>query len=692
MLKANCLGKANRAWRITLLQVALFSLCSAAILTPSPAVAQDEAKEGALTLIGSGEDPQAVPLDSASGAVRSGKLDILLRNESGDTVIPSMQYVLTGSGRVLEVADEEQATPPSVKDPVRINLVGEPSNIAPFETKKLSVFIRVASEETPAAAAGRLVVAAGSNAQLKPASIEVNPVSSPAWRWEGAVLDPSAVTIDYTRRLPEGLAKLVGANSEGSKAVTLHGVSADALGAASRHSVLSSSTGGTLKLSFVPLADQSAASATTGNLEVVDVSRAGKYEGNLVFDPGAKNSPKLPVTVNVRDFFLWPLLFLLAGTLVAWGALWWRDTRRPKELLRTSIKRIHERNQDNAPNEEAPDEAACAVPIYTYKGLFPDSIAAYPGWLGCKSITSPEAKKLYCDVTRSRSKEEYDDLRSQVDDLNERIELWKPTYDATKTLHLALREARTVVSDRPEGGIPLFEATDKLLQPRAEPPSTAAEAKALLDKLRQQTDALLSFIEGWKLMRESQELYKGLRARVDQSWFDSERKELHESDPVALYKTYLLPATTMAEITESNVIARMRQSHYDLLRLNDAYPPRAKPGGSLAAAGKSLVDKGGEQATAPLSGVSSVWQSFVDRLRDVRTPEEILASVRMHDWLDFLIAALISSLAFLIAVIYVDNFGSWEHYVAAFLAGASGSLAINWTLLPWARSYTGSQT
>jgi multisubunit Na+/H+ antiporter MnhB subunit len=63
--------------------------------------------------------------------------------------------------------------------------------------------------------------------------------------------------------------------------------------------------------------------------------------------------------------------------------------------------------------------------------------------------------------------------------------------------------------------------------------------------------------------------------------------------------------------------------------------------------------------------------------------------VRVHDWLDFAVAALIGAVAFLLAVPYLDTFGTWQHYLTAFLAGASGSLVVNWTLLPWARSYVG---
>ncbi len=65
------------------------------------------------------------------------------------------------------------------------------------------------------------------------------------------------------------------------------------------------------------------------------------------------------------------------------------------------------------------------------------------------------------------------------------------------------------------------------------------------------------------------------------------------------------------------------------------------------------------------------------------------ADVRRFDIVDFLFAALVSVLLYLVAA-YVGTFGSWDQYFAAFVAGATGSFAVNWALLPWARSYGSS--
>ena len=431
-----------------------------------PADAQGQ-QPGTLSFVGPGTEAQTLLLDKSDAGVRSGQLDVLLTNESDQTITPNMEYVLTGSGRVMEVTSTEPATSPSPDDPVRVYLVEDPPDIGSFETKKLSFSVSVAAGTRPAVAAGKLVARAPGQ-KIKPATMTVNPVLSPPWSWQGAVVEPAAITINHTNRVPRLLASVarwVGVSDDDGKTVTVRGISADTLGSANQGAILSSSTGGTAKVVLDP--KQNPASPATGILRVEQISGVGKYEGNLLLDPEASNSPKLAVTVNARDFILWPLLTLIAGVLVAWAALWYRETHRPKELLLSRIKEIHKANEQNIPDEEEP------APLYRYDKLFPEDRSDYQGgWFRCKvPENSPWAKRLYCEVIASHSKEEFEDLQKQVNDLAARVDLWRPTYDATKTLHLACTTARDVVCD-PEDtlvsdpeNIPLLQETGELLKP-----------------------------------------------------------------------------------------------------------------------------------------------------------------------------------------------------------------------------------
>lgn len=368
------------------------------------------------------------------------------------------------------------------------------------------------------------------------------------------------------------------------------------------------------------------------------------------------------------------------------GARVARDTRRPKELLKGRIKEIHRANTSNTPDNEQ------VMPIYTYADLFPGSERDYPrSRLDCRRLANPtHAQKLYCGVIGSRTREEFEGYQEQVNDLAARLDLWRPTYDATKTLHKAHKTARDKVPDL--DNVPLLRKTTELLDSKnAKQPPNVTEAETLLNRLRAQTDAVHSFVIGWELRDRAQPLYERLLQNKERIGTDSERQALYESNPDALYRAYLLPATTKAEIDESDVVGRLKQAQYTLQRLSDAYLPGVGAAeavdGGIAAGGISGALTG--LAIAPQTVLQSALQAFGDTLRDTRSPEEIRASVRVHDWLDFAVAALIGALAFLLAVPYLDTFGTWQHYLTAFLAGASGSLVVNWTLLPWARSYVG---
>jgi hypothetical protein len=118
----------------------------------------------------------------------------------------------------------------------------------------------------------------------------------------------------------------------------------------------------------------------------------------------------------------------------------------------------------------------------------------------------------------------------------------------------------------------------------------------------------------------------------------SEREELHQSDPEALYRAYLLPVTTKAEIAQSNVIVRLRQAHYVLQRPGDAYLPKEE-------VGEAVDEPAGSRELRAAAAPFSALLAFGDHWWDVRMPREIQASLRAHDWLDFVVAAVVTSLA-----------------------------------------------
>lgn len=64
-----------------------------------------------------------------------------------------------------------------------------------------------------------------------------------------------------------------------------------------------------------------------------------------------------------------------------------------------------------------------------------------------------------------------------------------------------------------------------------------------------------------------------------------------------------------------------------------------------------------------------------------------MAGVRRGDWLVFLLALLVSALAYRLPVYTDGPFGTFNEYLAAFVAGAGGQVVFSTALLPLTRSY-----
>lgn len=167
-----------------------------------------------------------------------------------------------------------------------------------------------------------------------------------------------------------------------------------------------------------------------------------------------------------------------------------------------------------------------------------------------------------------------------------------------------------------------------------------------------------------------------------------DRAQLNDNDPEVLYKVYLEPAVSLDDLTKPDVIARLRESVYVTMALNRAYPPPTDDSSEVAVAMQEVEDAL-KEAKGPLAPMqpSDITQGLARALLAYVPSEEIVSMVRVHDKWDFVVTAGLTMLAFLVTLYVSTTFGSIWQYFAAFLAGATGQLVINWALLPWYRSY-----
>jgi hypothetical protein len=88
----------------------------------------------------------------------------------------------------------------------------------------------------------------------------------------------------------------------------------------------------------------------TATLEVVDLTAAGKYEGDINLPGVATKASQATLTVVVQDCIFWPVAVIVMGILVAWLAKWYLGVGRNLLKLRQQSKELSNelQNANNA--------------------------------------------------------------------------------------------------------------------------------------------------------------------------------------------------------------------------------------------------------------------------------------------------------------------------------------------------------
>lgn len=629
--------------------------------------------EATLTFIAPAPEPTQVELQGRDGGWE-GQLTVALRNDSGAERVIRFDVVITDA-----VGRDRQSTP-APGTTLRV-LDTEPKAVMVPPFSVLSIAVSLRADRQDATKYDGVLVARDERSevsttpeQARPATLRFRAsVPQPVSSWAGAKPDPKGVTMTVTCwlmcRSPIDLLE------DSHRPVRL----SSAPGADEVRTVrLMSDTGGSLLVTLEPAGETTrgkVGEATADwRVRAGDIERSGKYTGELVLAPAASGAPQvaLPITVNAQDLILWPWATLGLGVIAAWLFSKRRDQSRPPGVLLAAIMRIDERYRDI--RRGTSDDPDCPPPC-TYESVFPSRGAGYPTAAACRALSLAaraaltEAERLYCDIQTAGTNEELEERRTAVNDLAARVADWKPTRDAARDLCEALKTAEREIVDGAD--VPILATSRELLRPAS--PRSAAEAEALLERLASQAEAVARYITGWRLVVEARLPYAALFARRDEFTPD-ERARLVQNDPDEAYRTWLRPARTLEDVVAGDSIPRLRELRRFLRNLDKAYPapqlagePPVEPAGMMP----------GEFPLPP----------SIAATRDRRDAEEIIGSVRRDDRIEFVFTAVVLSLAFILTQYTGKNFGSWEQYLTVFLAGAAGTTAINWALLPWYRSY-----
>jgi hypothetical protein len=541
-----------------------------------------------------------------------------------------------------------------------------PQRIAPGEVRRVPLTFTFAKARTEAFAGTLILRISGS-----PAGQVVTPVAltveKPGSRWAKATIVPAKVTLNTSSCRPWPLHHGCGTPDDVTVQVTglVAGPPAFAKGAtitAPPSTVpAQASTGGRADVTL-RAAKEIPETATVATLVVSadHITRRGSYEATLPTDPTAEKAPSVTATVVARDWFLWPLLVLLAGAGAAFLVRIVRDRRRPKNVLEAVVDAAGGRYL--AARKTLPAGSACP-----YEPPFPQT---RDGW---KTDDQLAAGQLRAAIKDADTNEALEALGDQVADLAALVDGWS----ATCAKATALRTAADQIRGRTCANA-IVSAADALVAPMAVPPADAAAVTELQNTLDHQCEAIETWTKVDDWITEAQKVFDDLEPRLS----GDDLALLQQNRPDALRTSDLARIDDLSSLESYGVLAAVRDRVRVLTALSEAHPrPVAAPSRRRGATGTDSA-----AAAVPLP-VPSLIAAIFHHDRPVPTAEQLRVRTERADLVDFLFSATIATLAFFATIYPGDEFGSVWDYVAAFAAGAGGELVINWNLLPWYRSY-----
>jgi hypothetical protein len=611
-----------------------------AAIVGAPALAETDP---GLTIV-TPTSPAAVDFERPTGGQPSATLTIGLANGTSAPVTATIHLRDTAS--TAEVALGAKA-----RDALSLALVSGDLTIGAHDTSVLTLTIALPPGADASKFNGLLTVAGGT---AGPATLilTAKPVPPVA---DGATVEPSKVTMTATRGVPSLFSwtcdcwAFLPWYDPPKYVVSYSGLGTVGTLPSAPPLELSSDTGGRLVVrQDGPPSDAAVGSAT---IVLVEADRAGTYTGSLALDPAVEKGPSVDLTVNVQDFFLYPLLFLIAGA----GLGWWlgnkRDRDRPKDVLVYELAKIRTRYlaayEGSTKARRAWLPNAFTIPGHGQKPAF-------------EPIGSSLGDVLYRQIRGARTLEDLTGpVTKGVTDLGALVDAWIAAGIAADALAGRLKLHRQI---DPEAGV--FDASDELLR-ETSPFVDPVTAQTFVQQLKDQSEAIETFAVAFTEYQRATADWSSLKA--------GDQRELAGSNPVVYWADVVHPARTLKELRDAGVVIKLQQMDVEI----DNRLERPEVGVmNLTFGGLRL----------PLEDVNDMVTAIV-RPADRRSPETIELDIEHRDLFDFWVVAAITTLAFFLTL-YVDkSFGSGWQYLAAFLAGASGELIINWKLLPWYRSY-----
>lgn len=656
----------------------------ASMASPTPA-----AGGGALTVIT--EQPRTVFFNEADTHGRIARLSLVLKSPKTGDLDVSFQ---PDTGGVVRLSSTEPDRFPSGPPALFTKNAARPAVADKGVPVTLALSLGLA-QGAPAKAATGLLVVALKKSSLPPATLQVE------GHGPSVSFSPSPVKLSVTRWLgflsPIGRSALL-AHRKTSVGILGAGVAAVLAGPQPPPAVFRAENGDNLEAVLELDKTAGANGIGTGTLRVNGAHSAGKYTGQVVVDPYAPTPTTLPAEVQVQDFFVVPLLWLLGFAVLGGYLVRHYNVRRRRSLLLATVEDAvdrYGRERDKA--REGGLELYVPGPhLFPEKGelVTPKKKKGTPKEGGKRVLPQKpcepekqdgEIMRTYWEIWRADSDDEFAELTGQVSEIVVAVDRWHEVYAAASALHAARGELRTTLESlevKDERSDPALWDADHLLETARREPKTEQAATALIASLHGQHTVLGpygSLHAAWNEVESDQ----ATKVRTS----DPRRVYVAEAgrDPsatVALRVALLLATRALEAVRHAPTPDQsIEPPPSDEATMLVAMARGASIAATLGAAGTGAIvppappsPAGATQASAPTppSGTAT---------------RQVLGHLNRWNWIIAIATAVLTGVFYLLPLYGTGVFGSWQDYAKLAAVGflgssVTGGFVLNWNLFP----------
>jgi hypothetical protein len=370
------------------------------------------------------------------------------------------------------------------------------------------------------------------------------------------------------------------------------------------------------------------------------------------------------LTVNVQDFFLWPLGAVLIGEGLAFGVAYWRDQRRARKILEIALGKAKQEFDLAVSTGELTERERS-----WFDGIFePAGIS--------------RADRTLTDIRKASSK---DDLDSAATDAAEIVAIWESLPNLRKAVAGLIEQLEENRHIDPQAAV--FAHAIELLAHRETGFATSADAKSYGVDLGDQTAAINDVKRAFAELDRGETMWAQLA--------ESARAVLFRENPLAYWDEAVRPLRTKQELIDDEVLQELRDRNVAILGYLLAHPA----GMSDEADDRPEVGRFRNYiqtyAAAPSAGgidgltLENLFPSTSEPIAPPviwQDPHLLLVRVRSFDLVEFWLSFALGLVTTFLLLYQDKNFGTSWQYIGAVATGFAATTAVL-QLLPWYRSY-----